>query len=169
MSDFDREETVVESAPNSILASLREKRAKAATNKTVDIAIPGYRGDLVARYHLLDPLVEGKVIGERMKREFPDDEDKMTYYALVDTLIAACDGLYLRNTEGVLEAIDPEGDGDACCYDSRLAAGLGIESDSARKTLLAVFNGNKVAVTQHSMRLQQWMADPSKNLSLGEA
>lgn len=145
----------------SLIEQLREKRRAAAGNITVDLPIPGYRGSVVGRYRLVDPLVEGKEIGDRVRAQFDDDRAR-EHYAFVDTLIAACQGLYLRTETGELEPIDPDGQGPAR-YDARLADALGIQAGSSRDVLDALFNGNKVAIDTHALRLAQWMADPSRD------
>lgn len=151
---------------------LREKRAEAAKRQTIDLSVGGYDGALVARYRLLDPLKEGKEIGERVRRQFKGDEDAQLFYANADTLIEACVGLYLRDDNGELEPIDPEGLGEPVKYDHRLAAGLGIDVDDkqpARSVLLGIFNGNKVALNVHALQFTRWMGDPTGDHGLGES
>ena len=160
------EAAVVEIGHGTLMEQLRRKRAEAASHTTVDLAVPGYKGDIVARYQLIDVLVEGKEIQERLQRQFEKDDDRM-HFGMIDTLIAACTGLYFRNDEGQLEPIDPDGQGPAQ-YDHRLAAAFGYEAESARDALVKLFNGNNLAIRAHALRLSEWMADPSRP-PLGEA
>lgn len=143
---------------SSALERLRVKREESANNTTVDLPVTGYGGEMLVRYRLVDPLIEGKEIGARIDREFKDDGESAEFYAKVDTLLAACQGFYMRGPDGK-EAIDPDGTG-VCVYEPRLADGLGIEHECARDILLGVFNGNKVAVGMHAMRFLEWMGDP---------
>ncbi len=154
-------------APSSLMEQLRLKRAEAAARTTVDLPVPGYVGELLARYRLLDPLVEGRQIGDRVVKQFEHEEERQ-FYAFADTLIAACVGLFLRGPDGELEPLLGSS-GEPVGYDAELAKGLGLEAQTAREVLLAVFADNKVAVTEQAVRLNRWMADPSKGALLGEA
>lgn len=160
------EAVVIDLGRGTQMERLRRKRAEAASHTTVDLAVPGYKGDIVARYRLIDLLVEGKEIQDRMQRQFEKDDDRM-HFGMIDTLIAACTGLYFRNDDGQLEPIDPDGDGPAL-YDHRLAAAFGYEAESARDSLVKLFNGNNLAIRAHALRLSEWFADPSRP-PLGEA
>lgn len=153
---------------SSLLEQLREKRRAAAAAKTIDLPIPGYDGDLIARYRLLDVLVDGKQLGEKIRREFTSQTER-TFYGALDTLITACEGLYIRNqASGELEPLDPDGQGPVC-YDHRLAEGLELEASTARETLKALFNGEEVRILTHADQLGRWMADPASAVTLGEA
>lgn len=150
--------------PSSPLERLRARREQLAREKTTDIDVAGYGGELVARYHLLDPLADGKEIGDRVSAQYPKQPEEQRYYALVDSLIRACDGLYLRNEDGTVEAIDPEGQGVVTYSDPRLGAGLGFEATTARETVLELFGGNRNAVIAHALQLQRWFADTTGEL-----
>lgn len=147
---------------DSPLERARAKRARLAEQTTTDIDVHGYGGELVVKYRLLDPLVEGKEIGNRVASEWAKHPDEQRYYALVDSMIAACAGVYLR-VDGKLEPIDPEGS-EPILFDGRLAEGLGFEADTARKTVLGVFAGNRAAVVAHAMLLQRWFGDTTGEL-----
>lgn len=161
-------------APVTGLEVLRQKRAEAARRTTIDMRVPGYDGVLVARYRLLDPLKEGKQIGERIRSQFKGDDESQLFFANVDTLIEACVGLFERDPDTrELAPIDPEETGEPVRYDHRLAAGLGItieigDKQPARTTVLGVFNGNKVAINRHAGQVEMWMADPTGDHGLGE-
>lgn len=154
----------------SLMDGLRAQRAEAAKHTTIDLPIPGY-DSLVARYRLIDPLVESKEIGARVTKQYPGKPQEQTFWALVDTLIEACEGLYVRRDDGKVDPLDPDDAGDPVRYDVRLAAGLGIDPGDpaeARTILLGVFNGNKLAVNAHAVTLAEWMIDPAGS-PLGEA
>lgn len=151
----------------SIMEQLREKRRAAAAITTIDLAIPGYDGQLVARYRLIDPLTDGKEIADRVQRQFKEDHERL-FYSFVDTLVVACDAMLFRDADGKLAVIDPD-DLGAMTYDERLASFLGIESTDARSALLGVFGGNRTAVMAHHTTFMRWMEDPAGNTQLGEA
>jgi hypothetical protein len=149
----------------SLLDSLRAKRERLAASKTTDIPIPGYGGELVVRYRLCDPLVEGKQIGDRLLEQFKgaDQESERMYFMFVDTLIAACDGIFVKVGD---ELVSLDEEGDTIDYgDPRLGEFLGFTADTARDAVLAVFGDNKIAVTQHGRQLQLWMGDTTGELN----
>lgn len=153
----------------SMMARLRAKRRDAASVTTVDLPLAGYGGELVARYRLLDPLIEGREIGDQVRREFPgaDRDVEREFYGTCDTLIRACVGLFVKGPKGLEPLVDEEGE---MGYDHRLAAGLEIEADgTARGVLIGAFLDNKVALLSHGLQYQAWMADPAGFVQLGEA
>jgi hypothetical protein len=145
----------------SILDLLKERRRDAATHTTTDIPVPGYGGALVVRYRLLDPLVEGKEIGERVASQFKgaDEHAERMFYSLVDAMIVACVAIFAK----VNDALVPlAGEGTSTTFEDTtdLAEMLGFpEPGTTRETVEAVFAGNRIAVSGHAQRLQLWMAD----------
>jgi hypothetical protein len=157
----------------SVLASLREKRRNAAANLTTDMPIPGYAGELVVRYRLLDPLVEGKTIGDRVQAQFSAAglESERVYYGLVDGLIAACVAIFAKVGD---ELVPLAGEGTVTTYEDTddLAELLGFTpAATTRATVVEVFGGSehKIAVSGHAIRVQRWMSDPSGELNQGLA
>lgn len=168
-TDTDRDVLEEELADSSsIMGRLRQKRQQLAAQKTIDLPVAGYGGELVVRYQLLDPLVEGKQIGDRVAQQFKgkDHDSDRVYYALVDSLIAACEGFYIRDG-GDLVALDPEQLGAMTWSDDRLGDFLGFQAGNARDAVLQVFAGNRIAVTRHAAELQKWMGDTSGELDTG--
>lgn len=153
---------------NSIMGRLRQKRQQLAAQKTVDLPVAGYGGELVVRYQLLDPLVEGKEVGDRVAQQFkgPEHDADRVYYMLVDSLIAACVGFYIKDAGDLVE-LDPEQLGAMTWSDDRLGDFLGFQAGSARDAVLQVFAGNRIAVTRHAAALQRWMGDTSGELDTG--
>lgn len=148
-----------------MLDSIREKRARLAAATTTEIPVLGYNGELVVKYRLCDPLVEGKEIGNRVHEQFGGDdlESERIYYLYVDSLIAACVGIFAR-VNGDLVSVD-EG-GEMVDYgDPRLGEFLGFTAETARQAVLEVFGGNKIAVSQHARELQLWMGNPTGDLN----
>lgn len=147
---------------------LLAKRRKAVAAVTKDLDVWGYGGELVARYRLLDPLVEGKEITDKVTRNYTNPTDQ-GFYGILDTLIAACVGLYYRDPEtGVLTLIDEDGLGPMG-YDQRAAEYFGFPTDSARDTVIKIFNGYKTSILAHVRELNEWMEHPTSAATLGEA
>lgn len=156
-------------ADTSIVGRLREKRRQGAEKQTIDLPVPGYDGELVVRYRLLDPLVEGKELGDRVGGEFRGAslDAERGYYLAVDTLISACIALFAK-VAGKLVPLAGEGTVTSFEDTHDLAEMLGFEPlDTTRKTVEAVFIGNKVAVNGQAMHLNLWMLDPSRDLDAG--
>jgi hypothetical protein len=150
----------------SLLDKIREQRHDTAAESTIDLPIPGWDFELVARYHAIDPLVEGKDIQERVRRQFRGDQVAQEFWTLIDTMIAACDGLYGRETDGVLKPVSTDGDRPVR-FGSELAAALDLPDASARDVVIGVFLGNKSAARGHGLRLQLWLVDPEGSWGLG--
>jgi hypothetical protein len=152
----------------SALERIRQRRKAAAETTTTDMPIPGFGGELVARYRIIDPLVEGKEIGQRIAQQFPkqDQLSEATHYANVDMLIAACVGFYVKHpATGQLAPFgdtSPDHAGLAPTYeDEALAELMGFEASSARECVVGVFGGHRAAVNVHAQLLQAWMANPT--------
>lgn len=151
-----------------VLEAIREKRRKLADEHTTDLPVAGYGGELVVRYKLLDPLVEGKQIGDRISAQFKGDDAGRMYYSFVDTLIVACVGVYAKVGDRLVPI---NGDDQfAPTYEDTddLAELLGFEPQAtARETVYQVFGCNRVALEMHAQQLTAWMADPAGELNRG--
>lgn len=160
---------ITEERDSTVLGQLRAKRRKAAEETTTDLPVPGYDGELVIRYRLLDPLVEGKAIGDRLERQFKaaDQDSERVYYGLVDGLIAACVAVFAK----VGDALVPlAGEGTVTTLEDTddLAELLGFEPcETARETVEAILGDKRIIVSGYARRLQMWMGDPSGELNRG--
>jgi hypothetical protein len=159
----------------SVMERLRAARAAAAKRTTTNIPIANYAKygapQLVARYHVLE-VDEVEEIGNRVKQQADTDGARMLYGA-IDVMVAACDGIFLREPGGVLEPLDPFGEGAPLTFsDPRLADVLGFEDPgSARGLVRGVFPNDHMVIV-HGMLLQRWMEDTSIRTDeddLGEA
>lgn len=149
-------------------AQLLAKRRQAAGEHTVDVPVQGYEGLLVARYRLLDPLGEGKILTEKIYREFKTEEER-NFWGAVESLIASIEGFYFRTDEGKLVAIEPSDGQGPMGYDHRLAAYFEFEAESARDSVKGLFNGENLWVLAHAMQMSKMMALPGSTGALGEA
>lgn len=153
---------------------IRAERAQLAGRKTVTITLPGYQSPkIVAKYRLLTSEADDlDGIGVRVKEQFESDADRMLY-GMIDLLIMACEGLYIREPgESALEALDPDGLGAMTYSDQRLDAFMGFKATTARQRVMEMFVGNEFALLQHAGKFQEWLADTSTVVdeeSLGES
>lgn len=159
-------------ASQSILDVLRARRAETAAHETVDLAVPGYKGDLVARYHLIGDARDLDKIGQNVRKGFRTDIDRIVNTS-IDLLIEACNGLYGKSPDSG-ELVSLADTGDPVCYDARCAEMFGIDinpQSPARSILRGMFFGNENAIIEHAQLLQRWMADTSVEVdeTLGEA
>lgn len=147
----------------SIADRLRQKAKDSAMDKTHDIDIPGYGGELFCRYRLLTTDELDEIV--RYNRENSPRQDQLKN-SVLDNLIKACDEFYIR--EGKIETPLSqheayEGPHDIPVrYDSNLAEFLDITKDlgmtpSARGVVQAVFGFNDIAINAHGAQLSQWM------------
>jgi hypothetical protein len=134
---------------------LKKRRKEIAEAKTKDLPIPGYAGELIARYKLLDWNTVSRI--SKRIREGQGPEDVKELYAMCDTLISACEGLYHQNGKGDPQPLDAE---NPIRFDLRLAQNMGYEAKTARESIIGLF-GNAVALMAHHNDLMEWMQDTS--------
>jgi hypothetical protein len=151
----------------SIMDQLRKTHAEMVDNETVDLDIPNYKGQLVARYRVLSNE-ELEKIAKRIRRAFKGQRDRQADMVLAlaeDGLIASCTGLYFRDDEGELQQL--MADGFPIVYDHNLAEFLNVEAANARDTVLAVFGGSHrdMSVVDHYMRIIRWMRDSGADVT----
>jgi hypothetical protein len=130
---------------------LRRKRRQIAEVKDLDMDIPGYGGELVCKYKLLN-WDHIRRIGS--KHQNSRDPQRLLL-AQMDLLIEACVGFYYRKGDE-LKPLHPD---KPVRYDLSLAEILDIELDeqpSARKVCLGVFV-NDLALVDHHQDLLTWM------------
>lgn len=157
---------------SSPLDRMRAKRARRAAQTTRDFEVPGFDGELVVRYRILDPLTDGKEIGQRIQQQFgeADQEAEAIHFAQIDTLLAACVGFYAKEPDGQVplgRLLDTPQEMAPTYADPELAEALGFEADSARDAVVAVFGGNRIAVNAHAVAVQTWMAGGLDGLNQG--
>jgi hypothetical protein len=140
---------------DSLLARIAAERKAKTEDEHLDLDVPSWSGQLVARYRVVkdeDELI--KVAGAKAGTE-----------QLLDLLIKSCSELFLRDADGELERI--EDDGYPVGYDDRLAVKLSVEFESARELVRHVFNGNMLALAAHAGRVALWMQDTTADVDEG--
>jgi hypothetical protein len=159
MSDQDFEQ---QDAPSgSMMDRLREQHRKLAEQHTTELEIPGYSGELVARYRILDVQNELKKITLRVNREFKDMAEQ-ALYSTIDALILACEGLFYYDGSKLRPLSESFGPSTPPVkYDHRLVEFLALElgeEASARDVVFAAFGGNEPAIITHGQILSRWMS-----------
>lgn len=151
----------------SIMEQLRKTHAEMVDNETVDLDIPNYKGQLVAKYRILSNE-ELEKIAKRIRRAFKGQRDRQADMVLAmaeDGLIASCVGMFFRNEDG--ELLPLLADGFPMVYDNNLAEFLNLDVTNARDTVLYVFGGptRDMAVVDHYMRIIRWMRDSGADVT----
>lgn len=147
--------------PSSVRDRLRAQRQEVQRQKWCDITIPGYDGELVARYRLVDGE-ELEKVGSRLRHKSKNQADRLVNGSM-DTLIMACEGFYVRSQrDDQLYPIQDE-TGEIMRYDDRLAEFLNFPAESARDVVRGVFGNNEMAIVQHNAKFSAWLADTSRD------
>jgi hypothetical protein len=154
----------------TIMDRLRAQRDAQTQDVTCFITVPGYKGLMKAEYSVLDST-EMTMIGRKIQRQYKDDGDRQIN-AIMDILIRANQGLYYVEEDNSLTHIDPDNSGDPLTYgDPRTAEYFGFDSETARGSLLGVFQFNEMSLLAHGLKLNRWYEDTSKDVDetfLGE-
>ena len=147
-SDFER-----------LKARQRRTRKK---REPLELDIPGYGGEFVGKYRLLEiPEIRKKRL--RMEEEEEAGNEWAQLNGAMDNISMACIGIFLRTSDGSLVPIndyDREKYGDEPVrWDSRLAEFFGIEADESRAVIRGVFpEGEDLAIVTHSQEINLWLA-----------
>lgn len=148
---------------SNILESIRARRRSLLENRSTYIIVPGYDDiGLVASYHLLDGK-ELDMIGDKVKRQTRDRVER-GLFAAADTMIAACDGLFLDRGQGEYVPFDPGRTGEPLRFGKELSEFIGADgADTARKSLFALFGNNDAAIGTHAMKLNRWFTNTTRD------
>jgi hypothetical protein len=158
MSGYDAEPLSPSSAPEpekgSVVSRLRELRENFATDVTVDLEVPGYRGELVARYGALpwDVIRNLALRGERGKRN-PDIAPTLAADGLANAVV----GFFTREGDGEKQPLTWQGD-PVTDFGPALRSVLGIEAETVRETVKAVFP-DEFALVSHYAELMEWQSE----------
>lgn len=148
----------------SVLAEVRRRREQIASDKTLDLLVPGYEGRIAVRYRGI-PI-------ERWEETIKRTERSNNPMAGADALVETCETILVRNAEGTLVPIGEEaGIEDAAeapvCFDSRLGEILGFEANTARKTVMALFSPDDsqlLAPAAHLQAVSLWLQGSAEKI-----
>lgn len=164
----------IHSGLQGILAKTAAKREERVADLHLDLPVPTWDGDLIARFGILD-------------RDDPDLDKlngaKRTTQVDIQVLIKSVDSLWLRDPERMFPEgirmkdnedfvrLDDEKTGLPVKFDQTLATMLGVNLDTAVNVVLYVFKNNGIAIGGFVSRLQIWMQNTDAKVSqdlLGE-
>ena len=140
--------------PNSVVARLRELRESFVNDITVDLEVPGYRGELVARYAPLpwEMIRNFAMRGERGKRN-PNIGPPIAADGLANAVV----GFFFREEEKLVP-VTWQGD-PVEKYGEALASVLGITGvETVRETVKAVFP-DEFSLVAHYGEFMEWQAE----------
>lgn len=167
--DAALDESDVEPTDDSLLANLRAKRQAIGERKDLVLDIPGYGGQLVARYRYV-PYEEISGILRKAQKKIKDPEIEAK--AAADVLIKMCAEILTRREPGEqpigLGQAVKELEGETITYsDPRLAQVVGVqdalpERANARSLVRAVF-GNDYALIGHQEEVAAWAQDSERD------
>lgn len=183
--DDSIEETAEENGSGGLLDRIVEIRKEVieSSTTTLDLDVPGYQKLLIVRYRYIDGIVT-EHMGKKLRKELKKiDGEGETLLGSVDTLIAACEQILvrdpgnencLRDDKGKVTDLRPIQPGaiPPVQFDERLSEILKFDppARSAREVVRGLFN-NDHAIIRQNIALSQWLADTTKEVDqdfLGE-
>ncbi|MBO0881939.1 MAG: hypothetical protein J2P17_16675 [Mycobacterium sp.] len=149
------EAEVVEPAPGSVLAALRERAAQLRTEQTTDLDIPGYNGLLVGRYKAVSL---GRIFAKSQTIQTPLNP---AWTMAADTLAGALVELFMRDDPDSDE-LHPLFKDISAKFDDDLVDALNLhpEARTGRAVLVALCGGGALGETRvwaHYMQYQGWL------------
>jgi hypothetical protein len=155
----------------SDLDRIRERAAKGPANKTHDLDIPGFNGELSVRYKVL-PFERARAI-ELERASDPSDWRELR--VMMDEMIEACECILVSGEDGQMVPLAGEG-GRLVRFDGRLAKGFGIDAEEAREVVLGVFafpqsvgrDRAPYMISQHFEKYLSWLNSARGSTQPGE-
>ena len=167
MSDHpeDHAEDTEDTLPGSgsVIDRVRARRDERIADEHLDLPVPTWGGELVARFTVVDTDVLERITKRLQAGKADPGAD-------ADFLVAACTGVFVREDDGPLEAVTH--DGQPVAFDKRLAVVLGIDAERAREVVDYLVKGNRLALGSLAVRVLNWMQDTSVEVEgqiVGEA
>lgn len=146
----------------SALDRIRAKREQIASDTTEIFDIPGYDGELCARYRRMEWTEIRRVAERATNSRHPQKE----LHGQADVIAAACVELLIRpdrdNDPEKFERLG-EVDGEPVRFDVNLAQMMGWEGVTRPRDIVRSMFGNDMAVSMHHANLINWMSGQSKN------
>lgn len=143
----------------SPLDRLKERRRKAQEERDpLDLDIPGYGGELVARYRVLS-FEEMEKLQERGGKMAQVADKEAELKITMDTIAAACVGIFLREDDKLrpLNEVDAKFGDEPVRYDERLAEAVGVDSEGKVRVLIRRMFPTELSILAHLQRISNWM------------
>lgn len=144
----------------SALDRIKQIREEFQADNEVALDLPGYRGELLARYRPLPwEIIRGIANRVERNRRAPDIEVTVAS----DGLLNACFGFYFRGDDGERVALKYNGE-EITGYNSRLVAALdltdrnGIKPETPREIVKSMFPDD-MALVSHYGSFMDWQAE----------
>jgi hypothetical protein len=179
------QEPVEQTGTQSILDRLKARRESVKKSRTLDLEIPGYEGDLLARYK---PVPFKVFEDDEKKRKKSKGKDPALLSAAIDQIISCCDMILVRDPGNPACVLDNDGEvtdfrpidvdaaeaGSPVKWEQRLADLIDIPQEETRgiaKLVVLRTFCNDAALIYHASRLGIWLRDTTKEVDddlLGE-
>jgi hypothetical protein len=148
----------------SRLERLRERRRAAREDRApLDLPIPGYGDELIARYRVLDyeELQKFQKRGGEMARS---GDKEAGLKVTIDTIAQACVGIFLAEEGGLrpLNEVDPGYGDDPVRYDERFAEVVAVDAEGKVRTLIRKAFPSDLAIIAHLERIDNWMSSSNE-------
>jgi hypothetical protein len=143
----------------SIRDQIRAEREAIASEKTLDLLVPGYSGLLAVRYR----SISDRELEQYIKRA----QGEQSIGANLDLLIQTCETILYRESDEQEFTPALDENGDRIRFDIRLAEMLGIDAKTARETVAGFFSpdgAQPLAVAQHIGAVADWLQGKSSEI-----
>jgi hypothetical protein len=144
----------------SQLDRLKERRRRAREEREpLDLDIPGYGGELVARYRVLS-FEEMEKLQDRGGKMARAADIEVELKITMDTIAAACVGIFLREDGKLrpLNEVDAKFGDEPVRYDERLAEAVGVDSEGKVRILIRRMFPTELSIIGHLQRVSNWMS-----------
>lgn len=147
-------------AQQSQLERLKKRRREARENREpLDLPIPGYGDELVARYRVLD-YDELQKLERRGSKMAQAGDTEAGLKVTMDTIAQACIGIFLRQDDGSLkplnECVTEFGD-EPVRYDARLAETVGVDAEGKVRVVIRRVFPTDLSIIGHLAQISNWM------------
>jgi hypothetical protein len=165
MSDVEYEEGADVAIEPSLLDSLRQKHQRIVESLEGGyFDLPGFDGDLVAKYRVLNVRGDIASISNRVAKQTKKELEQVLFAGL-DLLARACEEIFvIKDNKRVPFALALGPEEPPVRYDRRLAELLNLEpaDDSSRSVILAIWGQNEPMIMEHVQEVSRWMSDTTK-------
>jgi hypothetical protein len=144
----------------SQLDRLKKRRREARENREpLDLPIPGYGDELVARYRVLD-YDELRKLETRGAKMAQAGDTEAGLKVTMDTIAQACVGIFLRQDDGSIKALNEcvsEFGDEPIRYDERLAETVGVDAEGKVRVVIRRVFPTDLAILGHLAQISNWM------------